>query len=69
MSRSDNLYELPARLPVPVDDGACEHLAGLRLPAVALAATDGTVVDLSQLPGHTVLYIYPRTGEPDRDPR
>jgi peroxiredoxin len=51
-------------LPVPQDDGAAQHLAGLQVPALALAATDGSRVDLSALPGRTVLYIYPLTGQP-----
>lgn len=51
-------------LPVPEDDGAARHLLGLRLPALALSATDGSSVDLSSLPGLTVLYAYPRTGRP-----
>jgi peroxiredoxin len=55
---------LPAGLPVPEDDGAARHLAGMRLPSVALAATDGTAVDLAKLAGRTVVYIYPRTGRP-----
>jgi peroxiredoxin len=57
---------LPADLPVPRDDGAARHLAGMRLPAVALAATDGAAVDLSALAGRTVVYVYPRTGRPGR---
>jgi len=55
---------LPAGLPVPQDDGAARHLAGMRLPAIALPATDGGEVDLARLPGRTVVYIYPRTGRP-----
>ncbi len=54
-----------SRLPPPVDDGACSHLNGARLGSVALMATDGTPVDLSALPGITVLYVYPMTGRPD----
>src|SRR6516164_9415341 len=53
---------LPAELPVPQDDGAARHLAGCKLPAIPLAATDGSTVDLSMLTGRTVVYIYPRTG-------
>jgi len=68
MSRSDNLYALPEHLPVPMDDGACHHLVGLRLPAVTLVATSGRLVDLANLSGRTVIYCYPRTGQPDRDP-
>jgi peroxiredoxin len=67
MPRSDNLYELPKNLPVPVDDGACAHLTGLRLPALALLSTGGRQVDLSELAGRTVVYCYPRTGRPDRE--
>jgi peroxiredoxin len=55
---------LPAGLPVPPDDGAARHLAGTRLPAIALPATDGGEVDLARLAGRTVVYIYPRTGRP-----
>jgi peroxiredoxin len=68
MSRSDNLYELPKNLPVPVDDGACRHLPGIRLPSVALPSTGGRMMDLSALTGRTVLYCYPRTGRPDEEP-
>ena len=56
--------ELPADLPEPIDDGACDHLPGMPVPAMALAATDGTQVDLSALAGRTVVYAYPRTGRP-----
>lgn len=67
MPKSENIYELPENLPVPVDDGACAHLFGLRLPAVSLLATSGTMVDLSRLAGLTVVYCYPRTGRPDQE--
>ena len=66
--RHDNVYELPRDLPVPADDGACAHLPGLSLPAIALATTAGRLVDLGGLPGRTVVYVYPRTGRPDQDP-
>jgi peroxiredoxin len=59
-----NPLVLPDNLPVPQDDGATRHLIGMRLPPVALAATDGTSVDLSALTGRTVVYVYPRTGRP-----
>ena len=51
-------------LPPPVDDGAARHLVGTRIASVPLAATDGTTVDLSSLPGTLVVYAYPRTGQP-----
>jgi len=34
------------------------------MPAIPLAATDGTSVDLSSQPGLVVVYAYPRTGIP-----
>ena len=55
---------LPDDLPVPVDDGACDHLPGTTVPSVPLPATDGTLVDLSNFAGRTVVYAYPRTGRP-----
>ncbi len=51
-------------IPAPQDDGAAAHLPGQSLPALALPATNGGAVDLSALPGLTVLYIYPMTGRP-----
>src|SRR5215212_1364417 len=66
MTELRNFLELPADLPVPVDDGACDHLPGMRLPSLALPATDGTLIGLSTLPGRSVVYIYPRTGRPDQ---
>lgn len=67
MARRDNLYELPKGLPVPQDDGACDHLAGMTLPPIGLPSTRGRVVDVSRLAGTTVIYIYPRTGRPDQE--
>jgi peroxiredoxin len=58
--------QLPTDLPVPVDDGATRHLPGRAMPDLALAATDGASVNLSRLRGRTVVYVYPRTGEPGK---
>ncbi len=58
---------LPPELPVPQDDGGARHLTGMRLPDIALPATDGVQVNLSALNGRTVVYIYPRTGVPGVD--
>jgi peroxiredoxin len=60
-----NLNQLPTDLPVPQDDGACNHLLDMPLPNVALLATDGSMVNLSQLPGRLVIYCYPMTGQPN----
>jgi peroxiredoxin len=59
---------LPPNIPVPQDDGAARHLAGMKVPDLALPATEGAPVNLSKLKGHTVVYIYPRTGVPGVDP-
>jgi peroxiredoxin len=67
MARSDNLYALPPDLPVPIDDGAADHLTGMTLPSIPLAATDGSTVNLAALTGRTVVYAYPRTGRPDQE--
>jgi peroxiredoxin len=56
--------QLPESLPAPQDDGAARHLTGMRLPDISLSATDGTSVNLSNLSGRTVVYVYPRTGRP-----
>ena len=61
-----SLQDLPDDLPVPQDDGACDHLTGLRLPHVTLPATDGTQLNLAELTGRVVLYVYPMTGTPGR---
>jgi peroxiredoxin len=58
---------LPAGIPAPQDDGGARHLKGVRLPDIALAATNGSSVNLSRLAGRTVLYVYPRTGRPGVD--
>lgn len=58
-------YEVDwSTLPAPEDDGATDHLNGLVLPSIPLASTDGGTVDLSALSGLTIVYIYPKTGQP-----
>ena len=59
-----NLNQLPTDLPIPGDDGAASHLEGATLPNVGLPATDGSTVNLAQLAGRNVIYIYPMTGRP-----
>jgi peroxiredoxin len=64
--RTDDLYRLPADLPVPVDDGAARHLIGAALPSVALPSTSGGLVRLHDAAvSLAVVYCYPRTGRPD----
>ena len=63
---NDPYAPLPAGLPVPVDDGACRHLVGMRLPAIALKSSTNNVVDLSQiaLQERAVLFFFPAAGRP-----
>ena len=59
-----DVYTLPANLPVPVDDGAADHLRGAVVPSLVLAATSGRVVHLAELARQrAVLFFYPRTGQ------
>ena len=60
--------DLPADLPVPEDDGAARHLAGLRVPELGLPASGGGTVRLGALPGRAVVFAYPRTGTPGEEP-
>jgi peroxiredoxin len=61
-----DVYTLPPDLPVPEDDGACAHLPGRMLPQLTLESSQGPV-SLRQLSiDRLVLYVYPRTGRPDR---
>ena len=61
------MFPLPPGLPEPMDDGACDHLAGMRMPAVSLPSTSGRTVNLAELKtGRTAIYCYPMTGVPGR---
>jgi hypothetical protein len=55
-----------SKIPAPTDDGGAKHLKGMTLPPVSLKATDDTMVKLSALKGRTVVFAYPRTGEPGK---
>ncbi len=69
LMRTDDLYSLPENLPVPLDDGACDHLRGASLPSIELQATSGVMVDLSkEESGWLIIYCYPRTGRPNEEP-
>src|SRR6266849_6694307 len=61
-------FPLPPDLPKPVDDGACDHLTGMRMPPVSLSSTAVRMVDLGKLiaSSRTVIYCYPMTGVPGK---
>ena len=59
-----NLNQLPDNLPVPLDDGAADHLWGLTLPKISLQSTQGKLIPIGDIAGRVVLYCYPMTGQP-----
>ena len=62
-----NLLEVDwSKIPAPTDDGGATHLKGMAIPPVSLRATDDTSMTLSALRGRTVVFAYPRTGEPGK---
>ena len=67
MSETDWVH-LPDKLPVPTDDGACDHLVGVARPSLPLVATTGGNADLPRIPGCVVVFAYPRTGRPNESP-
>ncbi|MGH2542057.1 MAG: redoxin domain-containing protein, partial [Ardenticatenaceae bacterium] len=63
----DNPYELPKDLPVPADDGAADHLLGMKVPSIALMSTAQRLVNLADVSERqrTVVYCYSLTGALD----
>lgn len=61
---AEELHRLPPGLPVPVDDGAADHLHGAPVPALTLTSTVGPLNLAALAAGALVLYVYPRTGKP-----
>ncbi|KAF4784317.1 peroxiredoxin DOT5 [Colletotrichum scovillei] len=63
------MSDLPLDLPRPEDDGSCDHLTSFNLPSVPLpsAKNDSKEVDLSEVDGLTIVFIYPRTAEPGEE--
>ena len=60
----DSYETLPDNLPAPEDDGACDHLLGMRMPALSLPSTRGGEVDVAAIAGLAVFYCYPMSGKP-----
>ena len=59
------ISDLPDDLPIPEDDGACDHLTGMKMPNIVLRATNNEEVNLGSLNNYTVIYVYPMTGQPN----
>ncbi len=60
-----NLTQLPDSLPVPIDDGATDHLESKHIPELSFPATNSEMINVRNLSGLIVFYIYPMTGRPD----
>jgi len=57
---ANNMEILPSGLPIPVDDGGCDHLLGMSLPNVSLSSSAGELINLSLLTDrYTVIYFFP----------
>jgi len=68
VSKKDEFNFLPDNLPVPKDDGACDHLLGMELPSVELQSTGGRKVDPTKTGSKfVVVYCYPMTGSPTNE--
>jgi peroxiredoxin len=61
---SDVLGFVPDDLPIPLYDGACDHLENMSVPKVSLFSTDDQEINLSYLSGWNVIFCYPMTGRP-----
>lgn len=63
-----DLHHLPDDLPVPVDDGACDHLTGARIPSVELMGVSDVKINIGSVEGDMVIFFYPMMGKPDSPP-
>jgi len=56
--------KLPSDLPIPIDDGAGDHLLGKTLPDLTLSSTSSSsrkLINLSDIKNQVVFYCYPLT--------
>ena len=62
-----NLSILPNNLPIPIDDGGCDHLTNKSISNIALPNQDGNLLKLNRTDTfRLVIYCYPMTGRPDK---
>ena len=67
MNQKDFLNVDWSKIPEPKLDFNLEHLNQFTIPDLKLNSTDGTIVNLSNLEGITVIYVYPMTGVPGKE--
>ena len=62
-----NLSVLPKNLPVPIDDGKCNHLVNKTIPDIFLPNQNGNMLKLNRTDTfRLIIYCYPMTGRPDK---
>ena len=62
-----NLSVLPKDLPVPKDDGKCDHLEGSLIPSISLPNQDGNMLKINRTDTfRLIIYCYPMTGNPTK---
>jgi peroxiredoxin len=62
-------HEISNGLLAPTDDGQASHLVGLTVPAANLPSTAGPGIDFHEyVQARSVVFCYPATGMPGRDP-
>tara|TARA_Y100000590_G_C15064973_1_gene767823 strand:- start:19 stop:573 length:555 start_codon:yes stop_codon:yes gene_type:complete len=62
-----NLSQLPPNLPIPIDDGSCNHLLNYKIPDISLFNQNGILLRLRRYDSfRIVLYCYPMTGNPNK---
>ena len=58
---------LPDDLPVPENDGACNHLLNKNIPEISLPNQKGNLLKLNRLDTfRLIIYCYPMTGNPKK---
>tara|TARA_Y100000590_G_scaffold341913_1_gene390247 strand:+ start:278 stop:832 length:555 start_codon:yes stop_codon:yes gene_type:complete len=62
-----NLNNFPSNLPIPKDDGACDHLINQAIPSISLFNQDGNLLELKRYDTFKIIiYCFPMTGHPDK---
>ena len=62
-----NLSILPDNLPIPENDGGCDHLLNSRLPNISLPNQDRNLLNLNRTDTFSlIIYFYPLTGHPKK---
>ena len=55
-----------SKIPAPKSEENLSHLNNYHIQRIKLRSTNNKLVDLSDLRGLTIIYIYPMTGQPDK---